>query len=64
LRNSSTASSCAAGWSPPAAVAFSKQNWNLTRQAQIYKLDQAEANRMAQAAGHRDALSARFANAK
>ena len=41
-----------------------KQNWNLTHQAQIYKRDQAEADRLAQAAGHKDALSARRENAK
>ena len=39
---------------------WSKQHWNLTHQGQIYKRDQAEANRLAQAAGHKDALSARF----
>ncbi len=43
---------------------FSKQGWNLTGQAKIFKRDQAEANRLAQAAGHKDALSARFENAK
>ena len=43
---------------------WSKQHWNLTRQGQIYRRDQAEANRLAQASGHRDALSARFENAR
>lgn len=37
---------------------WSKQHWNLTRQGQIYKQDQAKAMRLAQAAGHKDALSA------
>ena len=41
-----------------------KQHWNLTHQVQIYKRDQLEANRLAQLAGHRDALSARLKNAK
>jgi hypothetical protein len=43
---------------------WSKLHWNLTRQVQIYKRDQAEADRLAQAAGHKDALSARVKNAK
>jgi len=43
---------------------WSKQHWNLTRQGQIYKRDRDKAMRMAQAAGHKDALSARFENAK
>ena len=43
---------------------WSKQHWNLTRQVQILKRDQAEAIRLAQAAGHKDALSARVENAK
>jgi hypothetical protein len=43
---------------------WSKQHWNLTHQVQIYKRDQAEADRLAQAVGHRDALSARLKNAK
>jgi hypothetical protein len=30
---------------------WSKQNWNLTRQVQILKHDQSEANRLARAAG-------------
>jgi len=37
---------------------------NLTHQVQIYKRDQAEADRLAQAAGHKDALSARVKNAR
>jgi hypothetical protein len=43
---------------------WSKQHWNLTRQGQIYRQDQAKANRLAQAAGHKDALSACRENAK
>jgi len=43
---------------------WSKQQWNLTGQAKIFKRDQAEANRLAQAAGHKDARSARFKNAR
>jgi hypothetical protein len=43
---------------------WSKQHWNLTNQAKIFKRDQAEADRLAQAAGHRDALSARVKNAR
>jgi len=43
---------------------WSKQHWNLTHQGSIYKQDQAKAMRLAQAAGHKDALSARIANAK
>jgi hypothetical protein len=43
---------------------WSKQNWNLTRQVKILKSDQAEADRLARAALHKDAISARIANAK
>jgi len=43
---------------------WSKEHWNLTDQARLYKRDQAEANRLAQAAGHKDAMSARLKNAK
>ena len=43
---------------------WSKQYWNLTRQGQIYRQDQAGANRLAQAAGHKDALCALRENAK
>jgi len=43
---------------------WSRQFWNLTGQAKIFKRDQAEADRLAQAAGHKDALSARRENAK
>jgi hypothetical protein len=41
-----------------------KQHWNLTHQVQICKRDQAEANRLARAAGHKDATSARLKNAR
>jgi len=43
---------------------WSREHWNLTHQVQIYKRDQAEATRLAQAAGHEDVLSARRQNAK
>jgi hypothetical protein len=43
---------------------WSKQHWNLTHQGQIYRHDRANAMRLARAAGHKDALSARFKNAK
>ena len=43
---------------------WSKRHWNLTHQVQIYKQDQVEANRLAQLAGHKDALSARVKNAR
>jgi len=43
---------------------WSRQHWNMTRQGQIYRQDQAEADRLAQAAGHKDALSARVKNAR
>ena len=43
---------------------WSKQYWHLTRQGQIYRQDKAEADRLAQAAGHKDALSARLKTAK
>jgi len=58
------------GWPSTATVSdaspnpWSRQGWNLTGQAKIFKRDRAEANRLAQAAGHRDALSARVGNAK
>ncbi len=58
------------GWPSTATVSdaspnpWSKQHWNLTGQAKIFKRDQAEANRLAQAAGYKDALSARLKNAK
>jgi hypothetical protein len=57
------------GWPSTANVndapnPWSKQHWNLTNQAKIFKRDQAEANRLAQAAGHKDALSARVKNAR
>jgi hypothetical protein len=43
---------------------WSKKHWNLTNQARLYKRDRAEADRLAQAAGHRDAASARLKTAK
>ena len=43
---------------------WSKQHWNLTGQAKIFNRDQAEAGRLARAAGHKDARSARRQNAK
>ena len=43
---------------------WSKQHWNLTHQGHIYKRDRDKAMRMAQAAGHKDPLSARRENAK
>jgi hypothetical protein len=53
------------------ARAVTQTGWqaeNLARaaqsQVQIYKRDQAEADRLAQAVGHRDAFSARRQNAK
>jgi hypothetical protein len=58
------------GWPSTATVSnaspnpWSRQNWNLTGQAKIFKRYQAEAIRLARAAGHRDALSSRFENAK
>jgi hypothetical protein len=41
-----------------------KASWNLTDQVKVLKSDPAEAMRLARAAGHRDALSARVENAK
>jgi hypothetical protein len=43
---------------------WSKEHWNLTKQSQIFKRDRAEADRLARAAGHKNAMSARIANAK
>ena len=43
---------------------WSKRNWNLTAQVKILKRDRAEADRLARAAGHKDALSARLKTAK
>jgi hypothetical protein len=43
---------------------FSRKGWNLTGQAKIFKHDPAEANRLAQAAGHKDAPTSRFKNAR
>ena len=58
------------GWPNTATVSdtpinpWTRQHWNLTGQAKIFKRDPAEANRLAQAAGHKDAPSARFKNAR
>jgi hypothetical protein len=57
------------GWPTAATVndapnPWSKQHWHLTSQAKILKRNRAEADRLAQAVGHRDALSARLKNAK
>jgi len=43
---------------------WAKASWNLTEQGRIYRRDRAEADRLAQAAGHKNALSARVGNAK
>jgi hypothetical protein len=43
---------------------WTRRSWNLTGQAKIFKRDPAEANRLARAAGHKDARSARRQNAK
>ena len=43
---------------------WSRQHWNLTSQGQIYRQDKAEADRLAKAAGHKDAMSARLKTAK
>ena len=51
------------GWPSTATVSdapmnpWSKQHWILTGQVKIFKRDRAEANRLAQAAGHKDALA-------
>jgi hypothetical protein len=43
---------------------WSKQHWNLTRQGEIYRQDQAKAMRLARVAGHNHPISARFENAE
>ena len=43
---------------------WSRHDWNLTNQGRIYKRDKAEADRLAQAAGHQNALAARFDTAR
>jgi hypothetical protein len=43
---------------------WSKQHWHLTNQARVIKCDQAEADRLAQEAGHKDWMSARLKTAK
>ena len=57
------------GWPTVAKVndapnPWSKQHWHLTRQVKILKRDRAEADLLAQAVGHKNALSARYENAK
>ena len=43
---------------------WSRQFWNLAEQGQIFKRDKDKADRLARAAGHKDAMTARIANAK
>lgn len=43
---------------------WSRRTWNNTAQGQIYKADKERANRMARAAGHQDALTARITEAR
>jgi len=43
---------------------WSKQFWNRTSQGRLFKQDRAQADRYARAAGHKDALSSSFENAK
>jgi len=43
---------------------YSKVNWNVTNQGRVYKADPIKADRLAKAAGHRDARSARLETAK
>jgi hypothetical protein len=43
---------------------WTKAHWHLTSQARIILRDQAEADRLARAAGHKNWLSARIATAK
>jgi preprotein translocase subunit SecD len=43
---------------------FSKSGWNMTQQGQAMSADSAKADQLAKAAGHRDAASARKADAK
>jgi hypothetical protein len=47
-----------------AANPWTKQFWHLTNQARIILRDQAEADRLARAAGHKDWLSARVRNVR
>jgi hypothetical protein len=42
---------------------WTKQFWHLTNQARIMLRDRGQADRLARAAGHRDALTARIKNA-
>jgi hypothetical protein len=43
---------------------FSKENWNLTEQGQLIREDAAKADRLAKAAGHKQAAGAKRENAK
>jgi hypothetical protein len=43
---------------------WTKAHWNLTKQGQVFTRDLAEADRLARAAGHRNALTARIKNAR
>jgi hypothetical protein len=43
---------------------WSKQHWNATQQGQVFKVDQAKADRLAKAAGHKSAIGARVEDAK
>jgi hypothetical protein len=58
------------GWPSDATVSAAESNpwtkryWNLTAQVKILKRDPAEADRLAHAAGHKGALTARFKSAK
>jgi len=56
------------GWPTAATVStpnpWSREDWNLTGQAKVLKRDRVEADRLAQAAGHKNALGARVENAK
>jgi hypothetical protein len=47
-----------------AANPWTKQFWHLTNQARIMLRDRAEADRLARAAGHRNAMAARFHTAR
>ena len=54
--NNSQASNDEANDAP--ANPWTDEHWNLTRQAQIYRQDQAMAMRLVQAAGYKDPISA------
>jgi hypothetical protein len=50
--------------SDPAVNPWSRQFWNLTEQGQIFRRDKDIADRLARAAGHKDAMSSRLKTAK